>query len=82
MVAESPAVLRQEIIESHNNLCQERSRGFQEVNLVMEQMRLETEPTRSEISIIRCDLQQKVGRHKVAVPEAPVAKLEQVVRER
>jgi hypothetical protein len=47
----------------------------------MEQIRLETEPTRSEISIIRSDLQQKVGRCKVAVLEAPVAKLEQVVRE-
>jgi len=32
---------------------------------------------RSELSIIRCDLKEKVGRDKLAVLEARVAKLEQ-----
>ena len=43
---------------------------------------LEMEMMRAELSIIRSDLKQKVGRDELAVLEARVAKLEQVVRAR
>ena len=68
------------LAEGHETLRQEMAEGFRDVNLDLEQIRLEMEMMRSELSIIRSDLKQKVGRDELAVLEARVAKLEQVVR--
>ena len=54
--------------------------GIAGVRMETEAIRLELEMIRSELSIIRRDLKEKVGRDELAVLEARVAKLEQAAR--
>ena len=61
-------------------LREEMKVGIAGVQTETEAIRLELEMIRSELSIIRRDLKDKVGRDELAVLEARVAKLEQAGR--
>ena len=89
LIAEGHDVLREEMkvgfaaAQTETDALREEMRvGFAAVRTEMETMRLELEMIRSELSIIRRDLKEKVGRDELAVLEARVAKLEQAGRMR